>query len=464
MTAKGKLAGKHGQAEECIWRLPTKIFSAVRFLVLYALLLPPLLAAGVLVASAGELVEAGTRTQGGLVAGSRLLTVTTLDDDGPGSLRNAVEQKQPRVIAFKIAGTIELKRPLLISHPNVTIAGQTAPSPGITLSGEKLRIAAQDVVLQHIAVRPTWPAGVPENADAITIASCGSCQSPPADVLLENVSISWGVDENLGLWGEQVARITLRNSIVSEALEDAGHAKGKHSMGMLIGTEIEAVSVVGNVFISNRNRNPVISAGASAYVANNLIHNPGRNAIEIYKGEGTRAALIGNLVKRGPDSRRSLKWLDWQGSFSSLRIHSRDNHCCSGLALGSGDAPVAPHVPLPVGDPDWTVLPASQVLGWTIRHAGSRPAQRDPIDKRLLVDVVIGSGRIIDSPEESTPLPPEPFAQQDQIPEPAVEPYPETWSLTELSKWLCQRHLELGGMESHRCQSVENEITGDRSG
>lgn len=73
-----------------------------------------------------------TETQGG--QGGRQITVTHLGASGPGSLNAAINATGPRVVVFKVAGVIDLnKRIIRIRQPNLTIAGETAPSPGITL-------------------------------------------------------------------------------------------------------------------------------------------------------------------------------------------------------------------------------------------------------------------------------------------------------------------------------------------
>src|SRR3990172_3137288 len=73
----------------------------------------------------------GSRTPGG--RGGRVIEVTTLDDDGPGSLRAAIAAEGPRIVVFRVAGTVELGSPLQAKHPFLTIAGQSAPGGGITL-------------------------------------------------------------------------------------------------------------------------------------------------------------------------------------------------------------------------------------------------------------------------------------------------------------------------------------------
>ncbi len=56
------------------------------------------------------------------VSGGRVIAVTTLADDGPGSLREAVTAKGPRIVVFHLSGIIRLESHLRITEPFVTIA------------------------------------------------------------------------------------------------------------------------------------------------------------------------------------------------------------------------------------------------------------------------------------------------------------------------------------------------------
>jgi hypothetical protein len=93
----------------------------------------------------------GTRTPAG--RGGKVIAVTSLADAGPGSLRAALDNPAPRTIVFRVAGVIDLSTPIRISHPYVTVAGQTAPGDGICLRNAGLVVATHDVLIQHIRIR-----------------------------------------------------------------------------------------------------------------------------------------------------------------------------------------------------------------------------------------------------------------------------------------------------------------------
>ena len=93
----------------------------------------------------------GAHTPGG--RGGKVLIVDTLADSGTGSLRAACEAEGPRIVVFQVAGTIALKKPITITHPYITIAGQSAPGEGVCLRGNTLGIATHDVVLRHLRSR-----------------------------------------------------------------------------------------------------------------------------------------------------------------------------------------------------------------------------------------------------------------------------------------------------------------------
>jgi hypothetical protein len=418
-------------------------------------------------------VVAGAATRGGLVEGSRIVRVSSLADSGNGSLRAALDQKGPKVIVFDIGGVIELKSDLRLWIPNVTVAGQTAPSPGIMIKGAKLRIVAPDVVVQHISVHPIErprPGRVFE-IDAINVGECMRCPKQVADVRLENVSTGWANDENVDFWGDKLQRMTLRNSIIAEGLRQAGHPKFRHSMGLLIGQGVQGAEVVGNLFASNVWRSPVLGGSASAFVANNYIYNPGEAAIHFYDdwlAGPTRGTFIGNVVKRGPDTNPRLTeavqtWPAMADPPHPAEIFAADNHCCSGVVgevAGRTPLVFAQALEPPLVSHTWQVIPGPQVVAWVARYAGSRPAERNPIDARVLASVASGDGRVIDSPLEVGGHPDLPAERRlASTPEDPFAPAPRGLTAeSRLEAWLCLKHFEVGGPPTPECRDQPESI------
>lgn len=132
----------------------------------------------------------GAMTRGG--RGGTVMAVTNLDDSGPGSLRAACEAEGPRIVVFKVSGTIPLKSSLKIRHPYITIAGQTAPGDGICLRDQQLSIGADEVIIRYIRVR----LGDVSDTNADAIGGRGH-----KNIILDHVSASWSIDETMSIYG-----------------------------------------------------------------------------------------------------------------------------------------------------------------------------------------------------------------------------------------------------------------------
>jgi hypothetical protein len=207
-----------------------------------------------------------------------VIKVTNLNPDGPGSLRAALQAEGPRVVVFEVSGNIEMVGAVSIKHPYLTVAGQTAPSPGITLKRCELNIRASDVLLQHIRVRvgdlldPTRPERN-EKSGWTQWSERDNMKVGGDRVVVDHCSFSWSTDENVQSRG---SNLTFRHNIFSEGLNSSKHHKGGHSKGLLILKQGEGegqnVAVVGNLFAHNTDRNPSASAGVKMVVINNLVY------------------------------------------------------------------------------------------------------------------------------------------------------------------------------------------------
>jgi pectate lyase len=365
------------------------------------------------------------KTQGG--RGGAIIRVTNLDAEGPGSFRTAIETKGPRIIVFEVGGVIDLgARALTIREPFVTISGQTAPSPGITLIRGGMDLATHDVVVQHIRVRPGMAGGsYRKGPDFDSISTQGGAYN----VIVDHCSLTWGTDENLSASGNRFVGptvedwrkaashdITFSNNIVAESLAVATHAKGEHSKGSLIHDNATNILIVGNLYAHNMERNPLFKGGVRGAVVNNLIYNPGWKALHYnlmanewagYPPVNGQLTAVGNVLRGGFDTAEGLRFL-MIGGIGDLDYHGRDNIMIDKWGdpieeLGTYEAGRA-RIILHNQPLDWptnlTAMPAIDVEPHVLTTVGARPWDRDAHDVRLIADVAEGRGEIIDHEDE----------------------------------------------------------------
>lgn len=346
----------------------------------------------------------GTKTRAG--RGGAILKVTNLNDSGAGSLRAALEAAGPRIVVFEVGGTITLLSNITIWNPYLTIAGQTAPSPGIHIKGAGFVIRAHNVLMQHLTIRPgTDVADVPiESRDAIFLKASYTLLPPEYgvyNVVIDHVSTSWAVDENVSTW-QPIKDVTFSNMIISEGLENSIHPQGPHSKGLLVGPSAHNVAIVGNLFAHNGDRNPEMSGDTWTYVANNVIYDAVHNwagPVEWQDGYNygpSKGTLVGNAMMLGPNG--GCTYLSIFQSMnkigSEIFVHDNIRPGTEFINKASFDPRVgAP----PVVNPGYVSLPASVTEASVLAKAGSRPRYRDPVDARIVREVQTRTGRMIDS-------------------------------------------------------------------
>lgn len=357
--------------------------------------------------------------------GGELLRVTTLAGDGPGSFAAALARPGPRIVVFEVGGVIDLGgRTLRITEPFLTVAGQTAPSPGITLIRGGIDIATHDVVVRHLRVRP-GEAGFGKRSghdfDAIsTIAA--------RDVIVDHCSLSWATDENLSASGPRFTgdtpdewragtshRVTFSNNLIAEGLANSTHTKGEHSKGSLVHDNVTGILIVGNLYAHNQERSPLFKGGVRGVIVNNLIYDPGTRALHYnliaeewgkHEKQLGRMVVLGNVLRAGPSTRDDIAFMMLGGS-GTLEWHAADNIAVDRLGRPLpllGRYTTTPLELVPIERPPLpqavAVLPAGQVQDAVVARAGARPWDRDPIDARIVANVIEGRGGIIDSEDD----------------------------------------------------------------
>lgn len=243
-------------------------------------------------------------------AGGAVYTVTSLEDSGAGTLRDALNHTGVRTIVFAVGGTIYLKSTLRINNGNVTIAGQTAPGGGITIAQCPVSIKAKNVIIRYVRFRlgdlgldkdnPSNNMFDPEEGDALGAASC-------EDLMIDHCSISWSTDECASF--KNTKNLTVQYCIISESLRASAHVKGNHGYGGIWGGC--NATYHHNLLADHDSRNPRFShgyleaatlRGPIDYV-NNVVFNWGGNSSyggeTITEGTEFHINMIGNYYKPG---------------------------------------------------------------------------------------------------------------------------------------------------------------------
>jgi len=360
-------------------------------------------------------------------AGGRIIRVTNLNNEGPGSLRAAIEAQGPRIVVFEVGGVINLAgRKLSIRNPFITIAGQTAPGPGITIiRGETNASNTHDVIIQHVMFRPGDNDGAVMSGDDMDSFSAVASYN----IIVDHCSFSWGTDENLSAsgprfngnnlaqWRQNTSHnITYSNNLIFESLANSVHEKGEHSKGGLFHDNATGILLYGNLYASNLERNALFKGGAFAAQINNLIYNPGQKAIHYnliahewgsIPFETGNITVIGNVFRAGPNTRKDVPLFSLGGA-GSVSLFMRDNIVrdfagAPGTMTGNYTAGQARILTTrtPYITPDIRILPASQIEDQIYFTVGARPWARDPIDFKILSDVAEGRGEIIDTQRQN---------------------------------------------------------------
>ena len=226
--------------------------------------------------------------------GGKVIEVTNLNDSGPGSLRDAVDQTiGARTIVFNVSGNIKLASRLVVNQPYITIAGQTAPGEGITISKAPVGLTGNDGVIRFLKVR----IGGGTTYDGMGLTGANHS-------IIDHCSISWTIDESFSSRGSH--NITLQRTLISEALNVAGHDKypaGKmHGYAATIGGDVG--SFHHNLLAHNEGRNWSIGGGLNGDgfyggrvdIRNNVVYNWGHRTTD---GGANEVNFVNNFYKPG---------------------------------------------------------------------------------------------------------------------------------------------------------------------
>ena len=339
--------------------------------------------------------------------GGEVYAVTNLNDDGPGSLRDAVRQGN-RTVVFRVSGTIELESDLVITHPHITIAGQTAPGDGICLRRSPLRIlGTHDIIVRYLRIRPGDERG--KATDGIEIRQSH-------DVIIDHCTVSWTTDEGINTY-HYTRNLTIQWCLIAEPLNRSVNY-GPHGYGASWGGE--NASYHHNLFAHCAGRNPSVAGGDGPHTIN-MDH---RNSV-IYNwqhrtcdGKPDSINVVNNYYKPGPATRSAVKrrvvriddakarygfdplWHVVGNMIEGAPEISADNSLGIDFVGGmsaSKNTRVSPFPTAPV-----STQQAAEAYRLVLERVGANLPKRDAQDARILREVATGTAQfgnngIIDS-------------------------------------------------------------------
>ncbi len=209
-----------------------------------------------------------------------VLFVTNLNDSGVGSLRTAALDTRPRVIIFRVSGTISCLTPIAVVSRYATFAGQTAPGDGICLRNGgtnkvgPMRIEASDIIIRFMKFRGGFVNITSNQNHSIDFRNL-TANNPIEHCIIDHCSISWGTDMNI-MTGAGANYITVQKCLISECLRNAS-SQGVHNRGLNhrysgSGTPNNHFTDWANVFSQHEYRTPQLADVTQTEVINNVVY------------------------------------------------------------------------------------------------------------------------------------------------------------------------------------------------
>jgi hypothetical protein len=352
----------------------------------------------------------GAFTPGG--RGGKIFIVTSLEDSGKGTFREACEAVGARTIVFNVSGIIQLKKRISMRAPYVTIAGQTAPGDGICIAGETLEIDTHDVIIRYMRFR--------RGATEVTRRDDALGGNPIGNIIVDHCSVSWGLDENISLYRHQfqandkskleklpACNITIQNTISSEGLDTYNHAFGS-TIGGLNSTFMR------NLWADNISRNASIGMYGDFNFVNNVIFNWWNRSLD---GGDYRSMfnIINNYFKPGPitptDQPIRYRILKPESGYMKPQTYGRA-YVDGNYIVGSpevtkdnwnGGVQLEDHSeaetknylelikqPKPFSMPNITIMKAEEAYEFVLKNVGATLPKRDAVDERIIKQVRTG--------------------------------------------------------------------------
>jgi len=357
----------------------------------------------------------GKYTVGG--RGGKVLVVSNLNDNGAGSLREAVQAKYPRIIVFAVSGTIHLQSPLSVLG-DVTIAGQTAPGDGICLADYPVGLKGNNIIIRYLRFRM----GDKNQRGGMVDGNGGDDAfggTRNKNLVIDHCSASWSTDEVFSIYGGDST--TVQWNLIAEPLNYSYHfEKGDtgyehHGYGAIWGGKHS--SYHHNLFAHCNSRTPRWDGirnipEENCDFVNNVIYDWGHN--NVYAGEGGNYNIINNYYKYGPSTSKSViyrianpwskppsigfgKWFIDGNYMDGSEEVTKNNW--KGVTIENGKTSDVDVVK--VNTSSFQLVPvniqaATDAYQSVLKEVGAVLPKRDTLDERIINEVKNRTGKMID--------------------------------------------------------------------
>lgn len=347
--------------------------------------------------------------------GGKVFIVSNLNDDGPGSFREAATAKIPRIIVFAVSGTIHLEKRLTLAG-NLTIAGQSAPGDGICLADQPVSIGGDNIIVRYLRFRmgDKYQRGGMVDGNGADDAFGGTRRK---HIIIDHCSLSWSTDELLSVYAGDSS--TLQWNLIAEPLNYSYHFETgdkdyeHHGYGGIWGGR--HLSAHHNLIAHCNSRTPRFDGIRNAPeenvdYRNNVIYNWGHN--NTHAGEGGRYNIVNNYYKYGPSTNKNVRYqllnpfnrkdipygkFYVAGNYVDGAAAITGNNWL-GVKVGNNGKDDNAQVKLeaPFDIVPIATQPAEEAYTRVLQQAGASLPKRDTLDQRIISNVQHRTGSLID--------------------------------------------------------------------
>ena len=248
-------------------------------------------------------VKAFPSAQGGAsnITGGRggtVIHVTNLNATGSGSLHAALTSTGTRTIVFDVSGTISIPNGISLgaSNSNFTVAGQTAPEGGITITGNPIDFTlCNNMIWRYVRIRNAGITGEsPDNID-----DNGFWSNGVTGLMIDHCSFSFNNDQSISLNNKfaAVENITIQRNMFGE---NATNIIVGHNMSY----SADNISFIANLYSNAPHRTPNIGSNGRVDIINQVQWNYVFRSVNLNAegGNNTDLNYIGNYMGAGDNS------------------------------------------------------------------------------------------------------------------------------------------------------------------